>query len=322
MKRIIKSVLRRLIPNRIKQFIINRVALICRMVCSEEWFNLTIIPLEQRINRLEVRLDHLKKTEDWLSHTLEPIEQQLQRIDITVSSIIKKRNGDNTDLLSQSEYVSLEKVAHRLFSEHSDEYKEKLLSYSVSAKNVLEIGSGEGDFLVFLKSVLDDSAKLSGIDINPIMAQAAEAKKVQCICKDAVEALNDIGSETIDVIYALHIIEHLENGYLREMLNECYRVLKHGGTLVIETPNTQSLYVLSHYYFKDSSHKLPRHPSLVMFSLGCVGFDDIELDFLDASDIQLLVAENESKQMNDLKKDFNKLMFSYGNNLLITAHKS
>jgi SAM-dependent methyltransferase len=48
-----------------------------------------------------------------------------------------------------------------------------------------------------------------------------------------------IKSNSVKVIYCIHTIEHIKN--VEFLLKECYRVLKKGGKLIIETPNRKSL---------------------------------------------------------------------------------
>lgn len=67
---------------------------------------------------------------------------------------------------------------------------------------------------------------------------------------------------TFDAVIAAEVIEHLENP--RQVAREWYRILKPGGTLVLSTPNNQSirslvaLIIRGHYVaFEDSSY--PAH---------------------------------------------------------------
>ena len=55
------------------------------------------------------------------------------------------------------------------------------------------------------------------------------------------------GDECADEILANHIIEHLPDGVF--FLNECWRVLKPGGTLHLETPNPTC-----EWYWCDPTH--------------------------------------------------------------------
>lgn len=45
-----------------------------------------------------------------------------------------------------------------------------------------------------------------------------------------------------DLVTAVEVIEHLENP--RAMMRECFRVLRHGGTLLLTTPNNETIRAL------------------------------------------------------------------------------
>jgi len=49
-----------------------------------------------------------------------------------------------------------------------------------------------------------------------------------------VEDMNNIVTESIDVINAVELFEHVEN--IEKGLNECYRVLKKNGTMILSAP--------------------------------------------------------------------------------------
>jgi predicted SAM-dependent methyltransferase len=69
-------------------------------------------------------------------------------------------------------------------------------------------------------------------------------------------------SNSFDAVTMRHVIEHIYEPL--ELLKECHRILKPGGSLVIETPNMESL---SSRYFQDYWRGLepPRH--LHLFNL-------------------------------------------------------
>ena len=56
--------------------------------------------------------------------------------------------------------------------------------------------------------------------------------------------LKETESNSILVVSAFHVVEHIPFEYLQELVKESYRVLMPGGLLILETPNLESLEIL------------------------------------------------------------------------------
>lgn len=61
-----------------------------------------------------------------------------------------------------------------------------------------------------------------------------------------VEDLSDIRKETVDNIYASHVLEYFDRFEAKAVLNEWFRVLKPGGSLRLAVPDFQSLVGVYH----------------------------------------------------------------------------
>lgn len=62
---------------------------------------------------------------------------------------------------------------------------------------------------------------------------------------DDISKLNEIEDNSVDVIYACHVLEHFGRHEYMDVLNRWYSVLKKGGTLRISVPNFEEV---SKYY--------------------------------------------------------------------------
>jgi 2-polyprenyl-3-methyl-5-hydroxy-6-metoxy-1,4-benzoquinol methylase len=99
-----------------------------------------------------------------------------------------------------------------------------------------DIGSATGCFL----AVLSDFGfkNLRGCEISG--TQAGYCRETFGI--ETVEQISDIPSHSVDLVTAYAVLEHATDP--RSMLLECKRILKIGGSLVIDVPNTRSFYEL------------------------------------------------------------------------------
>jgi len=99
--------------------------------------------------------------------------------------------------------------------------------------NILDVGARNNNFLSFFP----DSVKKYGVDL---FKEKGKAKNKGIISKIAdVEREIPFGDGFFDAIFAGDIIEHLFD--TDAFLQECSRVLKPGGAIVITTPNLCSL---------------------------------------------------------------------------------
>lgn len=122
---------------------------------------------------------------------------------------------------------------------------------------VLDVGFGSGAFL--------DEARLLGwdavgVDIDPKTVANARARGLNVFAK-SLDHL-DFDEESFDVITISHVLEHVHDPVA--LLRTCFRLLKPGGMLWIETPNIDSV---GHARFGRHWRGLepPRH--LVIFGL-------------------------------------------------------
>jgi SAM-dependent methyltransferase len=95
---------------------------------------------------------------------------------------------------------------------------------------LLELGCGAG---AMLKLMQDLGWEVEGVDFDASAVARARAKGL----KVHLGTLSDkrFPSGTFDAVVGSHFIEHVQEP--AETLNECHRVLKPGGTLVLITPN-------------------------------------------------------------------------------------
>ena len=98
---------------------------------------------------------------------------------------------------------------------------------------VLDIGCGRG---VTLSPLADRGLEVHGLEVNEQAARGADPRASIRIAADLVAAQYE--AEQFDQIVIWHVLEHLADP--RGTLEECARLLKPGGRLVVAVPNFES----------------------------------------------------------------------------------
>lgn len=117
-----------------------------------------------------------------------------------------------------------------------DRHLNLLKKYQAKGK-LLDVGCGTGDFLRYVKSV-SNSYNIYGIEPNYILRRAASkntGKKIKNGRLNHIPYKNNY----FDLITCYDVLEHDQE--LKNNILELRRVLKTGGTLLIQAPNYQSL---------------------------------------------------------------------------------
>ncbi len=120
---------------------------------------------------------------------------------------------------------------------------EELLSWGYSKipnpspENILDVGCGIGGSTLYLANKFEATA--TGITLSPVQASRAQeraveanlAAKAQFLVADALEM--PFADNSFDLVWSLESGEHMP--HKEKFLQECYRVLKPGGTLILAT---------------------------------------------------------------------------------------
>ncbi len=134
-----------------------------------------------------------------------------------------------------------------------------LRSQNPQAK-AFDIGCGRGEWL---RVVQEEGIEAQGVDLDDEMLRACHESGLQARNQDALAALRELADESLDLVSAFHVVEHLQFDYLRELIDEVRRVLVPGGLLIMETPNSENLLVGTNSFYLDPTHQRPV-PSLFL----------------------------------------------------------
>jgi len=97
---------------------------------------------------------------------------------------------------------------------------------------ILDVGSGDGQFLSYIKSKCTKKVKFDFIGIDKYVNKKFFDFK---LLNNDIEEKLPIKSNSIDIVIAGEIIEHVKNTDL--LINELKRVIKKNGSIVLSTPN-------------------------------------------------------------------------------------
>ncbi|MEP1930987.1 MAG: class I SAM-dependent methyltransferase [Hoeflea sp.] len=97
----------------------------------------------------------------------------------------------------------------------------------VSGKHIVDFGCGDG---AFLQSVRYDTASCCGIELQRDYVAALNDDGIACHTE-----LSAVADGSLDTAVSFHVLEHLPDPL--PILRDIHRVLKPGGTVVVEVPH-------------------------------------------------------------------------------------
>lgn len=143
----------------------------------------------------------------------------------------------------------------------------KILKDEVKA---LDIGCGRGEWISLLN---ENGFNARGIDINESMVKVASQKGLNAAVSDALGELKSLDENSIDIITAFQVVEHIKFDDVLELIKEAKRVLAPCGILILETPNPENIMVGTQWFYLDATHKNPIPCELLSFATHYYGLE-------------------------------------------------
>lgn len=154
----------------------------------------------------------------------------------------------------------------------------------------LDIGCGRGEWLSMLKEA---GYNPLGVDLDQRNIGICSDKGLEALEDDGIAWLQRAHSESLAMISAFHVIEHLTTAQLNTLLVEAMRTLKPGGLLVLETPNPENLITAAHLFYIDPTHRHPLPPTLTEFLVNYRGFANVTLHRLNPVPVERHLPEQD-----------------------------
>jgi len=174
-----------------------------------------------------------------------------KKTNISHSSINIRNNTPNIS------HFSNEKDTAKYFESRFDDKPERELVWKHLSnfiqkwvpKNstVLDLGAGYGGFINNIKA-----KKKYANDINKNISKYVDKDVISHV--GSCDNLSDFKSESVDVVFASNLFEHLEKPVFYKTLREVRRILKKNGVLIILQPNFKYCYK---EFYDDYTHVLP-----------------------------------------------------------------
>ena len=143
----------------------------------------------------------------------------------------------------------------------------KILKDEVKA---LDIGCGRGEWISLLN---ENGFNARGIDINESMVKVASQKGLNAAVSDALGELKSLEENSLDIITAFQVVEHIKFDDVLELIKEAKRVLAPCGILILETPNPENIMVGTQWFYLDATHKNPIPCELLSFATHYYGLE-------------------------------------------------
>ena len=135
--------------------------------------------------------------------------------------------------------------------------------------NAVDLGCGRGEWVELMQEVGIDCR---GVDLDEGMLLACRELGLPVETRDAISYLKSLTDDSLSVVSAFHLVEHLTFEQLQAVVAQAHRVLKPGGLLIMETPNPENIVVATQNFYLDPTHQRPIPPELLFFVAEFYGF--------------------------------------------------
>ena len=185
----------------------------------------------------------------------------------------------------------------------------KPLLYGPEVIKAVDLGCGRGEWLQILAECCAD---VQGVDSNAAMVAECQAHGVRAERNDLLDWLRQQAGQSLHLISAFHVIEHLSFSQLNLFMSEIYRTLTYDGIVLLETPNPENIYVAANMFYRDPTHQRPIPKELAEHLLNYHGFCNTRVHPLHPFPQEMHLPED-----NELTRRFNHLIYGAQDYLII-----
>ncbi len=166
-------------------------------------------------------------------------------------------------------------------------YLETLLAEGSDAR-VVDLGCGRGEFLRILRA---SGIEAVGVEINRQEVENLRQDGFNVVLEDANGYLSSCEDESLAALATLQVVEHVEVGYLRDLLDLAARKLRPvKAAFIVETPNPRCLAVHG-TFFNDLTHVRLYPADTLRFYLSQLGFTEFEVVYTSPCPVEYRIPE-------------------------------
>lgn len=139
---------------------------------------------------------------------------------------------------------------------HRAPYLKSIIRYWIPSNRdiaVLDLACGYGALLYFLSE--EGYKNLNGVDISKEQITIAKQLGLKFVsAEDILNVLKKTKNESLDVVIAFDVLEHLSKQEILLVVDEVHRVLKSKGTFIVHVPNGEAIFSGA-VFWGDLSHE-------------------------------------------------------------------
>ena len=234
----------------------------------------------QRVEDLRVSFGVVHQVTQTLKRELGRLQEAglaaaTSNVDVTVPHHRRSTRDGLDQALDSYKYVLFENE----YRGSTDDIRERLATYLPhfdGATDVLDVGCGRGEFLDLLR---ERGVTARGIDTNHEMVQVCGERGLAADEGDALTYLGGLPDASLGGLFSAQVVEHLEPGYLLQLLDTAFLKLRPGATLILETINAASWSAFFSSYIRDITHIRPLHPDTLRYFVTASGFQHVRVEY-------------------------------------------
>lgn len=285
---------------------------------------------KDEFNRLQFSHDELKRSHSVITSRVAELEARLVSVADRLPQAGALDLGRESEVAAEAEnvaddvYVAFEEA----FRGSRESVLLKVESYNAWMREcaagtcdapILDVGCGRGEWLELVR---EHGWVGRGIDLNKKFVEHCRSLNLDVSQGDAIERLREMPDGSVGAITSMHLVEHLPYVVTIALIDECLRVLRPGGSMILETPNPENLLVGAHWFYLDPTHKNPIPPVSLAWLVKQRGFEEARVERLTHGremDVpEPLVGDDASSQVTN----FILKQFSYAPDYAIVGRKA
>lgn len=235
--------------------------------------NERIAELQLRLTKLEIQLAQENMAQMQADQRLEKLETHSRQKNLT--KVLQEQSTFATGSF-YSEFSARFRGSDAAVEKTLEPYLDPVLAAIANREvpQIVDIGSGNGPWLRLLKQ---HGLNGIGFDLDPHAVQSAQSQRLDVRLDDGIFWLENQPPDSIDVVSAFQVIEHLPLDRLLAFLAAAHVALRPGGLLICETPNPENLIVGACSFYMDPTHRNPIPHTLAKFLAEYSGFAEVRI---------------------------------------------